>query len=307
MIELDTGRMDELAALVAVAKAGSFVAAGRELERHATIVSKRIASLERRLGVRLIERTTRQVRLTEAGQQLASRLSLAANLILEAEQEASAGAVALRGNLRVALPAAMGRLWLAPLLPSFLQRYPALQVEVNYSDRYVDLVAEGYDAALRVGTLTDSRLVARRLGQHRRILCASPAYVERHGVPEMPAQLAAHNCLEFQGLASFPNWRLTDGQRCETVTARGSMRSNDSNALLDAARADIGILGAGEWLVTRDIAAGTLVPILPDWAFDVDGGIYLVRPSARHAPARTDAFLEWMREQFHHHMPWCHD
>src|SRR3989441_11463472 len=307
MIELDTGRLDELAALVAVAKAGSFVAAGRSLERHATIVSKRIASLERRLGVRLIERTTRQVRLTEAGQQLASRLSRAGNLILEAEQEASAGAVALRGHLRVALPAAMGRLWLAPLLPSFLQRYPAMHLEVNYSERYVDLVAEGYDAALRIGILSDSRLVAQRLGQHQRILCASPAYVERHGAPDEPAQLAAHNCLEFQGFSSFPNWRLSDGRRCETVTARGSMRSNDSSALLEAARAGIGILGAGEWLVTRDIAAGTLVRVLPDWAFDLDGGIYLVRPSAQHAPARTDAFLEWMREQFHHHMPWCHD
>ena len=307
MIEFDAGRMDELAALVAVAKAGSFVAAGRALERHATIVSKRIASLERRLGVRLIERTTRHVRLTEAGQQLASRLSLAGNLIGEAEQEASAGAVALRGHLRVALPAAMGRFWLAPLLPSFLQRYPAMHLEVNYSERYVDLVAEGYDAALRIGILSDSRLVAQRLGQHQRILCASPAYVERHGAPDDPARLAAHNYLEFQGFSSFPNWPLSDGSRCETVTARGSMRSNDNSALLDAARAGIGILGAGEWLVTRDIAAGTLVRVLPDWAFDVDGGIYLVRPSAQHAPARTDAFLEWMREQFRHHMPWCHD
>lgn len=305
MVELDTGRMDELAALVAVAKTGSFVAAGRALERHATIVSKRIASLERRLGVRLIERTTRHVRLTEAGRQLASRLSHAGHLILEAEQEASAGAAALRGPLRVALPAAMGRILLAPLLPSFLQRYPALHVEVNYSDRYVDLVAEGYDAALRVGILSDSRLVAQRLGQHQRILCASPAYLERQGTPEEPAQLAAHNCLEFQGFASFPNWRLSNGHRCETVTARGSMRSNDNSALLEAARAGIGILGAGEWLVTRDIAAGTLVRVLPDWAFDVDGGIYLVRPSAQHAPARTDAFLKWMREQFRHHMPWC--
>jgi DNA-binding transcriptional LysR family regulator len=211
----------------------------------------------------------------------------------------------LRGPLRVALPAAMGRILLAPLLPSFLQRYPALHVEVNYSDRYVDLVAEGYDAALRVGTLSDSRLVAQRLGQHQRILCASPAYLERQGTPEEPAQLAAHNCLEFQGFASFPNWRLSNGHRCETVTARGSMRSNDNSALLEAARAGIGILGAGEWLVTRDIAAGTLVRVLPDWAFDVDGGIFLVRPSAQHAPARTDAFLEWMREQFRHHMPWC--
>ncbi|GAO21479.1 LysR family transcriptional regulator [Alicycliphilus sp. B1] len=307
MTEFDANRMDELSALVAVAKMGSFVAAGRALERHATIVSKRIASLEHRLGVRLIERTTRQVRLTDAGQQLAGRLGVAANLILDAEKEASVGAVVLRGNLRIALPAAMGRLWLAPLLPFFMQRYPELHVEVNYSERYVDLVAEGYDAALRVGTLKDSRLLAQRLGQHQRILCTSPAYIERNGVPEQPSQLAEHNCLEFEGFASFPNWRLSDGSRCETVTARGSMRSNDNAALLEAARAGVGILGAGEWLVTRDIADGRLVRVLPDWAFDVDGGIFLVRPSAQHVPARTDAFLEWMREQFRQHMPWCQE
>lgn len=305
MTEFDANHMDELSALLAVARMGSFVAASRALERHATIVSKRIASLERRLGVRLIERTTRQVRLTDAGQQLAGRLGVAANLILDAETEASAGAAAVRGKLRIALPAAMGRLWLAPLLPSFLQRHPGLQVEVNYSERYVDLVAEGYDAALRVGTLKDSRLLARKLGQHQRILCASPAYIERCGLPAQPAQLAEHDCLEFEGFASFPNWRLSDGSRCETVTARGSMRSNDSVALLEAARAGVGILGAGEWLVTRDIADGRLVRVLPDWAFDVDGGIFLVRPSAEHAPARTDAFLEWMHEQFRQHMQWC--
>lgn len=305
MTEFDASRMDELSALAAVAKAGSFIAAGQMLERHASIVSKRIAALERRLGVRLIERTTRQLRLTDAGRQLAEKLGAAADLILDAERQASLGAVVLRGNLRVALPAAMGRLWLAPLLPSFMQRYPELHVEVNYSESYVDLVAEGYDVALRVGTLKDSRLLAQRLGQHQRILCASPAYLAQHGMPAHPSELAEHNCLEFEGFASFPNWRLSDGVRTEVVSARGSMRSNDNSALLEAARAGIGILGTGEWLVTRDIADGTLVRVLPDWAFDVDGGIYLVRPSAQHAPARTDAFIQWMREQFRQHMPWC--
>lgn len=305
MIEFDTGRMDELAALAAVAKTGSFVAAGRVLERHATIVSKRIASLERRLGVRLIERTTRQVRLTDSGRKLADQLGIAANLIQDAEVEASVGAKALRGNLRIALPAAMGRLWLAPLLPSFIQQYPELHVEFNYNERYVDLVAEGYDAALRVGTLRDSRLLAQRLGEHQRILSASPAYIKQHGAPEQPSQLAEHNCLEFDGFTSFPDWRLSDGSRSETVTARGTVRSNDNIALLEVARAGIGILGAGEWLVARDIADGKLVRVLPKWAFDVDGGIFLVRPSAQHAPARIDAFLEWLRAQFRQHMPWC--
>ncbi|QEI08309.1 LysR family transcriptional regulator [Pigmentiphaga aceris] len=304
MIELDNARIDELAALLAVAREGSFVAAGRALERHASIVSKRIAALEQRLGVRLIERTTRRVRLTETGSRLADKLRAAGTLILDAEQEASQGAAELRGKLRIAFPTAMGRQWLAPLLPTFMKRYPALQVEVNYSERYIDLVAEGYDAAVRIGVLRDSRLVARKLGDHQRILCASPDYLEQYGVPTTPADLAQHNCLEFQGFASYPEWHLSNGERTESVTARGSLRSNDNMALLEAARAGVGILGAGEWLMSTDLRTGTLVRVLPDWAFDVDGGIYLVRPSAQFTPARTTAFIDWIREQFRSNIPW---
>jgi DNA-binding transcriptional LysR family regulator len=274
---LDSSHVDELAALLAVANEGSFVAAGRVLERHPTVLSKRIAALEERLGVRLIERTTRQIRLTEAGLRLADKLRTATSLIEEAQQEASIGATELRGKLRLAFPAAMGRMWLAPLLPDFLSRYPALHVEVNYSEHFIDIVGEGYDAAVRVGTLSDSRLVARKLGSHQRILCASPAYIEKRGAPAEPGELVSHNCLEFPPLAFFPDWRLSNGKRKEIITARGSLRSNDSWALLDAARAGIGILGAGEWLAARDLAQGKLVRILPDWSFDADGGIYLVR------------------------------
>jgi DNA-binding transcriptional LysR family regulator len=304
MTDLDSVRMDELAALLAVARAGTFVAAGRALQRHPTIVSRRIAALEARLGVRLLERTTRQVRLTEAGERLAARVRAASETILDAEIEASAGAADLRGNLKLAFPAAMGRQWLAPLLPSFLRQYPALTVEVDYSERYVDLVAEGFDAAIRVGVLSDSRLVARRLGDLRRVLCASPDYLRHHGIPVTPQELAGHNCLGFTGLASFPEWRLSDGRTTETATVQGSLISNDSSALLDAARAGIGILGAGEWLMAQDFAQGTLVRVLPGWTFDADGGIYLVRPSVRFTPARTDAFVEWIGEQFRHGPPW---
>ena len=307
MNDLDSRHVDELAALLAVAREESFVAAGQSLQRHATVVSKRIAALERRLGVRLIERTTRRVRLTEAGARLAERLRSAGDLILEAETEASAGAAELRGKLRLALPAAMGRLWIAPLLPSFLLRYPALEVEAHYSERYVDIVAEGFDAAVRVGVLSDSRLIAKRLGHHRRVLGASPDYVRRRGAPATPRELAGHNCLGFTGLASFPEWRLSDGRRKETVIARGSLVSNDSGALLEAAKAGIGILGAGEWLMSRDFAAGTLVRILPEWTLDSDGGIHLVRPSVKFAPARTEAFVAWIGEQFRRGMPWDQD
>lgn len=307
MVDLDSGHMDELAALLAIAETGSFVAAGRRLERHSTIVSKRLAALEERLGVRLLERTTRRVRLTEAGQRLAAGIGAAATLIAEAQEVASEGAAELKGRLRLAFPASMGRVWLAGMLPDFLTRYPGLEVEVDYSDRVVDIVGEGFDAAVRIGSLADSQLVARRLTDHRRILCASPAYLGRFGHPVEPSDLLRRNCLEFTGFASYPDWRLSDGARRETIEARGSLRSNDTMGLLKAARAGIGILGAGEWLMAKDLADGTLQRVLPAWSFDADGGIFIVRPSKQFVSARTEAFVAWMVDQFAHGAPWSID
>ncbi len=303
--DLDSTRMDELAALLAVAKHGSFVAAGRSLLRHPTIVSRRIKALESRLGVRLVERTTRQVKLTSAGERLAEQVRRASNAILEAEIEASADAAELRGRLRLTFPSALGRQWLAPLLPHFMHRHPALQIEVEYSERYIDLVAEGFDAAVRVGTLSDSRLVAKKLCGHRRVLGASPEYLKRFGEPRAPRDLTKHNCICLPSFASFPNWKLKRGDRQEAVLAYGSLLSNDSLALLEAARQGIGILGGGEWLMARDFAQGSLVPVLESWSFDADGGVYFVRPSARHATARVQAFASWLSEQFSDGPPWA--
>jgi DNA-binding transcriptional LysR family regulator len=304
MAQLDSHHIDEVAALLTVAAEKSFVAAGRRLQRHPTIISKRIAALESRLGVRLLERTTRQIKLTDAGARLAERLRSATDLIVEAEQEASLGAAEIRGTLQLALPAAMGRLWLGPILPEFLSVHPLLSVEANYSERYVDLIAEGFDAAIRVGDLTDSLLIARKLSDHQRILCASPAYLERHGVPETPRDLASHNCLGFTRLRSFPEWRLSKAGQTEIIATRGSLTANDSETLLAAARAGTGILGAGDWLMIRDIAAGRLVRVLPDWELDAKGGVYIVRPSAKFAPAKTKAFVDWIIGKFTPGAPW---
>jgi DNA-binding transcriptional LysR family regulator len=301
---LDNQHSDEIAALLAVASEGSFVAAGRLLQRHPTVVSKRVAAMEKRLGVRLIERSTRQVRMTDAGAQLEQRLRSAIGLITEAEQEASSGAAEVRGVLRLAVPAAMGRLWLAPMLPEFLKAHPHVSIVADYSERFVDIIAEGFDVAIRIGELNDNRLIAKKLGDHRRILCASPAYIEEHGQPTTPQDLANHNCLRFSGFASFPEWRLSNGDRQETVVATGSITTNDSESLLAAARAGVGILGAGEWLMNRDIAAGQLVRVLPDWQLDVQGGIYLVRPSAKFSAATTLAFKEWIEAKFINGSPW---
>lgn len=302
--ELDSGNVDELSALLAIAAEGSFVGAARVIRRHPTIISKRIASLERRLGVRLLERTTRRVRLSEIGQRLVDRVRDATAMIAEAERDASADAAELRGRLRLSFPAAMGRAWLAPALPAFLARYPRLQVEVDYSERYVDLVAEGFDAAIRLGALEDSRLIARKLAEHRLVLGCSPAYLERFGAPASPRDLAAHNVLEYSGPVSASEWRLSSGGRREAVTPAGSFRTNDIATMLDAALGGIGIVCAGEWLLARSFASGALIQLLPDWRFELDGGVHVVRASTQFAPTRTQAFVTWIETLFVEGAPW---
>jgi DNA-binding transcriptional LysR family regulator len=301
---LDAQHSDEIAAFLAVAGQGSFVAAGRLLERHPTVISKRLAAMEKRLGVTLIERSTRQVRITDVGLNLEQHLRAAMSMIAEAQQQAARGAAQARGTLRLALPAAMGRLWLAPMLPEFLEQYPNVSVVADYSERVVDIIDEGFDAAIRIGELEDNRLVAKKLCDHRRILCASPSYLARYGVPETPQDLAHHQCLRFSGLASFPHWHLHRANHRQVVQPRGNLTSNDSESLLAAACAGAGIMGAGEWLMTREIAAGRLVRILEHWQLDATGGVYLVRPSAKYPAATVVAFKDWIETRFAGAAPW---
>ncbi|AIT82139.1 LysR family transcriptional regulator [Novosphingobium pentaromativorans] len=292
----DSRQIDQLSALVCLASTHSFTAAGRMLQRHPTVISKRIASLEARLGVRLVERSTRQVRLTDAGVKLVEKIIAANELLDEAQQEATSLSSEVSGRLRIAFPATMGRLWIAPRLPDFAAAHPHLELEADFDDGFVDLVAGGYDAAIRIGHLADSSLVARKLADHQRVLAASPTYLERSGVPVNPAELSSHRCLGNPRLASFPIWKLSDGENLAAVRTQGPFRTNDSTAMLEAARAGLGIIGAGEWLVAKDIASGRLVRVMPKWTFDGDGGIYLVRPSGRYASSRVEAFAEWIED-----------
>ncbi|SCZ57424.1 MULTISPECIES: LysR family transcriptional regulator [unclassified Pseudomonas] len=302
---LNNQHSDEIAAFLAVASQGSFVAAGRLLQRHPTIVSKRLAAMEKRLGVRLVERSTRQVRITQVGSKLEERLRAAIDLMDAAQQQAAEGANEVRGTLRLALPAAMGRRWLGPMLPEFLRDHPHVSILADYSERLVDIIDEGFDVAIRIGELEDNRLIAMQLSDHRRILCASPAYIEKHGMPETPHDLIEHNCLRFSGLASFPQWKLYRGSEFQTVLPKGNLTANDSESLLAAACADSGILGAGEWLIRHDIAAGKLLHVLPDWQLDTAGGVYLVRPSSKFPSAVVTAFKKWVESKFIPAPPWA--
>lgn len=301
----DSQQADELGTLLAIAESGSFAAASRTQNRHPSVLSKRLSSLERRLGIRLVERTTRQLRLTDEGMRLVEKVRQATDLLIGAQNEASESATHVRGRLRLSLPAVMGRQWLSQIVAGFSLAYPDVKLDVEYSDRMVDIVGERFDAAVRIGELPDSRLVATRLHRYRRILAASPDYLDRHGSPLSPSDLADHNCLGFTGLATHPEWVLLQDRypaqqevRPFSLTVRGSIVSNDNEALLTAAAMGVGIVGGGDWFLGPHIASGALVRVLPQWQLGNPGGIYFVRPSAEFSPAAMRVFQRWIVDRF---------
>ena len=307
----DSQHTDELATLLALSEQHSFAAAARVLERHPSVLSKRIQALERRLGVRLVERTTRRLSLTREGLQLVEKVRQAANWIRDAEREAAQGATEVRGRLRLALPATMGRRWISPMVAGFALAYPEVVLEVEYSERILDVVGERFDAAIRIGNLPDSGLVATRLCDQYRILCASAAYLARCPAPASPADLARHNCLGYTGLLSFPEWTLVQADRQGAAPTRqslrvtGSMRSNDNEALLHAALQGVGIVAGSDWHLLPAVQSGALVRVLPEWTLGEAGGIYLVRPSGQYQTAALAAFRQWISERFAA-VPWRH-
>jgi len=301
----DGAHAEEIAAFGAVGQHGSFTRAAAALAKDASLVSRRVAALERRLGVRLFERSTRRVALTEAGAALHARVMNVFGTLSEAEAEASALGAEPRGLLRLALPATFGRLWIAPMLPDFLTAYPQVRVDAEFSDRFTDLVGEGFDAAVRIGSMPDTRLVARRLAPHRRILCAAPAYLERAGAPSHASDLESHACLGFTGLTTYPNWRLTKNGRTTVVRTQGPLVSNESETLIASVVAGHGVMLCADWLVGREIAAGRLIPILSDWSFEEDGAIQAVLPSGRHVPMKARVFVDWIAGRLSPTTPWA--
>jgi len=295
---------DQFEALLAVGDEGSFAAAARRLQRHPTIVSKRIAELERRLGVRLIERTTRKLSFTESGLRYLQRLREAREMLIAAEDDIASSASRASGLLRLALPGALGRIWLAPLIAQFAREHPDVSIYAEYSDAYVDLIKDGFDAAIRVGSLGDSRLKATRLCANDRILCASPSYIARAGLPAVPGDLRRHNCLGFTGLANFPDWVLSQGSERIAVPVKGTLQSNDNEALLAAAIEGLGIVAGGTWLFSKTLDEKKLLHVLPGWRVDSTAAIYFLRPSSKLAPAKTRIFKKWIEDRFATGTPW---
>jgi DNA-binding transcriptional LysR family regulator len=298
--------VEEMAALAAVAEQGSFAKAAESLRRDATVLTRRIQALERRLGVRLLERTTRRVTLTEAGARFLARTQDAMAVLMDAQNEAAAAATGEpSGTLRLALPGTFGRKWIAPYLSEFLTRYPQLRIHAEFSNRFVDLIGEGFDAAVRLGVLADSSLVARKIAERRRLLCASPGYLERRGTPARPEDLRDHVCLGFTGFSFHPDWTFTDreGQRV-TVRIQGPLVADDAEALVAASVSGLGIMMSTDWLVGRELADGTLVPFLSEWMLEAEAGVYAIVPSRGLQPAKTRAFVDWIAARFAPIPPW---
>ncbi|WP_254462239.1 LysR family transcriptional regulator [Pseudomonas aeruginosa] len=293
---MDGTDFDQIAAFLATVEHAGFTAAGTALNRDGSLVSRRVTALEKRLGVRLLERTTRRVALTEAGEAYYQRMRKAVQAVGEIDAEAVDAAGAVRGTLRLSLPATFGRMWIAPILSAFLRQHPGLAIEARYEDRYVDLVAEGFDVAVRIGELADSRLIVRKLAPASRLLCASPDYLAERGMPAHPSDLANHSCIGFSRLASHPIWHLGDDGKTVAVRISGPLVTDDATSLIQAAVAGVGIAMVSDWLAGPELKSGRLVPVLPGHPVATPEGIYIVHPSAKLIPAKTRVFIDWLAD-----------
>ncbi|HXO63103.1 MAG TPA: LysR family transcriptional regulator [Steroidobacteraceae bacterium] len=287
-------RYEQLNAFVEVTRWQSFAQAAQHLERHVSAVSRAVAALENRLGVRLLQRTTRRVTLSDAGRGYFKRCETLLAELEGAEAEVREQAASLRGTLRVSAATGAGQSLIGPIVPEFLAVHPLVTLDLQLSNRYVDLVEEGFDVALRVGTLAaDSRLVVRRLAPTRRVLVASRAYLERRGSPRSPQQLCEHSCLVLDIGNSPRRWQLQRGRTELAVDVSGPLHSNNSFLLLTACRAGAGIGLLPATVATADLRNGQLSQVLSGWS-STEQGIYAVYPSARFIPAKVRAFVEFM-------------
>jgi DNA-binding transcriptional LysR family regulator len=293
--------LELIVSFASAARHASFAGAARELGVSPSAVAKNIARLESQMGVRLFHRTTRQVSLSPDGEELFTRCQRILEEIESFEAAAVGARTGPRGTLRIDMPVAFGRLVVLPVLARLRARFPELKIDARFSDQVVDIVKEGLDAAVRIGPLTDSRLVGRMVDQQVLWTCASPAYLSRHDKPESPDELSVHICLLFRMPSSGRDrpWQFRRGKRDYSLVPESGVRLGDGEALLHAAVAGLGVIQVPSYIAEQEVKRGRLVEILKDYR-PAPLPISLVYPSHRHIPARVRAFAEALAE---HHGP----
>ena len=290
-------RLTGMEVFARVAEAGSFTKAAGQLGISTSAASKHVIALENRLGARLLNRTTRRLSLTEVGASYYEWCARIAQDVAEAESTVTRLHSEPRGRIKLNAPMSFGIRHLAPAMPDFMALHPDLTLDMSLNDRFVDLVEEGYDVAVRIGELSDSSLIARRLAPARMMVCGAPAYFERHGVPETPADLAGHNCLGYSLLAAPGEWHFTGPGRAQTVRTSGSFHANNGDALRAAALAGLGIVVQPSFIVGTDVARGALVRVLAGFT-PRESTIYAVFPHHRHLSAKVRVFVDFLVDRF---------
>lgn len=285
-------RFHELEVFIAVNDAGSFAKAGQRLRMSPPAVTRAISALEDRIGARLFQRTTRRLAITDVGSRFLESARRVLDDLAAAEREALGATTAARGHLTITASVTLGRALLAPVARAFLTEFPDVTLSVLLLDRVTNLIEEGIDAAIRVGSLPDSTLVARKLGSVRRMLVASPDYLARHGVPVAPGDLAQHSVIAFTGLMPNREWRFLDGRSGKSVSFMPRFEINDAVTAIAAAEAGDGITIALSYMVAEQIRQGRLVPVLEDLT-PPSVPVHLVFPQSRLLAPKLRAFVDF--------------
>lgn len=284
----------ELQLFVEIIKAGNLSAAARALNSSPAAMSRALSSLESRLGVRLVTRTSRSFELTEEGSLFYERCQRIVADIAEAEAEASSKTGSVKGKLRVGAPNELGRRLVAPLIAKFVQKYPEAQVHLTLSDSGLDVIDDGLDVALRVGLPDDSSVIDRKVLSTRRIVCASPAYFKRHGIPSRPEELEQHDCiLLVRGRRVMDSWVFQENGRRFEVTLKGTLTTTSGEVVHDWVRAGMGIALKASWDLLPELANGTIIQCLePFWCDQID--LFAICANRMHQPPRIRAFLNFI-------------
>ncbi len=300
------GRYEQLEAFVEVVDQQSFSAAGDRMGLAKSVLSRRVSELESRLGVKLLNRTTRKLSLTGAGEQLYHQASELLVALLDAEQKVSDEQLNLSGRIRIAAPLSFGYRHLAPALSEFIKLNPDIELVLDLNDRAIDLVAEGFDMTIRIGSLVDSTLIARKLGVIRFVTVAGQGYLRQFGTPGHPSELINHHGLIYSNLNPRQQWRFVDKKQTITAVPKTRMTANNGDFLIRAAIEDVGIVNSPTFLAHEFIRRGELQPILQ--AYQPPGiGIYALFPPGRLIPRRVKLLAEFLQQQYGEQPRWDHD
>lgn len=279
---------------VELARLGNLSATARALDLTPPAVTKRLSSMEKRLGVRLVHRTTRRVSLTSEGETYLQHALRILAQIRDMEEDVARNRAEPRGILRVNATLGFGRTVIAPMVSRFFRRFPEVSVQLQLTDRPIDLVEESFDVGIRFGTLPDSRLAARRILSNQRFLCAAPAYLKKHGMPGSPEELSMHHCILHRQNNEAPTlWKLNRGRRVESVRIRSGLASNDGDVVLGWALDGHGILIRSEWDAARYIESGRLQRLLPEWKLP-SADLFAYYPSRQNMSAKVRAFVDFV-------------